>query len=501
MSRKLRNRLFTLHTWLGLHFSIFFFFLFLTGSLLVVGNELESIPRSAVWTTAAKADRTASFGTIYDGIKDAYPESDIQVITKRPTPWFVDRSTGHTGWGEQIDFWTDPKTGAVVETTRRPGFQTILREFHVKLLSGQHIIYVAVTATSIVLLYQIVSGLITYRRFWKGFFRWPNSASGLRPWAGGMHRLTAIWATPLLLLSAATAFFFLLHETVLDGTRPKPQPPTPRETALPAGFTAATLDMAEARAREAFPGFEPQALALPGKKSESFKFSGYLPGVPHIRGFSTVVIDPETLGILGAFTPNDSTGMARWRPMVDELHYGFWGGAFSRALWLVFGLVATGIAFTGAVIFAARLAPEDPRRGFLGRIWRGLGIFRWAYVLLLIGVLLGGYVNLGPPSYRTTRVFPEDAPNAVARLLLKEPLRRSTPIDVELRVGEPGISAAQIEINGEASGPIDLNPGKGAAWARFRLDPPDKEIDVVAHLIKPDGSERSVTFRLGRPIW
>ena len=73
MSRKLRNCLFTLHTWLGLHFSIFFFFLFLTGSLLVVGVELESIGRPAVWTTVAKEDRTASFGTIYNGIKKHLP--------------------------------------------------------------------------------------------------------------------------------------------------------------------------------------------------------------------------------------------------------------------------------------------------------------------------------------------------------------------------------------------------------------------------------------------
>ena len=37
MNRKIRNSLFKFHTWLGLHLSLFFTFMFLTGSLLVVG--------------------------------------------------------------------------------------------------------------------------------------------------------------------------------------------------------------------------------------------------------------------------------------------------------------------------------------------------------------------------------------------------------------------------------------------------------------------------------
>lgn len=501
MNRKLRNRLFTLHTWLGLHFSIFFFFLFLTGSLLSVGAELDTVGHPAIWSGTAKKERTANFSTIYEGIKTAYPESQIYVINKRPAPWFANRSYGNTASGEQAIFWTDPKTGAVVDVTGNTTFQKVTRELHVSLITGKKIVLLAVSATSIVLMFQLVSGLITYRRFWKGFLRWPDTSNGFRSWTGSAHRLTAIWATPLLLIIAVTSVYFLLWELGLDGTNPEAQPPVARESRLPADFTPILLDQAEARARTAVPGFEPVDVYLPNNRMGGLTFAGYRSDIPNIRGASRVVVDPVTFEILGSFTPDDSTGFARWRPMIDKLHYGFWGGAFSKILWLVLGLVATGVAFTGALIFAARIAPDAAQYGPLRRIWRGLGIFRWAYVLLLVGIVLAGYLRFGPDSFRTARVFPTDAAGSVAQLLLHEPLRRDTPIDVELQISEADISAARIEINGGTSQPINLVSGGDATWAQFQFAPVDTVNEVIARLKKPDGSERTVLFRLGRPVW
>lgn len=501
MNRKLRNRLFTLHTWLGLHFSIFFFFLFLTGSLLVVGIELEAIGRPATWTTTAEEDRTASFGTIYDGIKETHPESQIRTIIKRPSRWLADQTYGRTGWGEQVIFWTEPKTGAVVDVTGVFGFRELVREFHVALMTGRQIAFLAICATSVVLLFQIISGLITYRRFWKGFFRWPRKSGGGRSWTGGAHRLTAVWTFPFLIISAVTAFYFLLGDLGFTGTTPEAKPPIARDSRLSVDFGTSTLDQVEARARAALPGFEPQTLTLPGRRVESYTINGYLPGVSDIRGYSSVVVDPKTFEILGAFTPDDSTSFARWRPMVDKLHYGFWGGAFSMVLWFALGLAATGVAFTGALIFAARMVPDAAQYHPIRRIWRGLGIFRWAYLLLLVGIVLAGYLRFGPASYPTTRVYPTDAAYSVAHLLLQEPLRRKTPVNLELRVSEPEISAARIEIKGETDQQISLTPREGVTSAHFQLTPTDTANNVITHLKKPDGSEQTITFRLGRPVW
>ncbi len=501
MNRKIRNSLFKLHTWLGLHLSLFFAFMFLTGTLLVAAIELESIGRTAIWTTAPKEERTASFGTIYDGIKDAHPESRIFIIHKQPSPWFVDRTAAHTGWGEKVSFWTDPATGAVVDETRPVGFRSILRDLHDTFLTGQRVVFMLVCATSIILLFQIISGLITYRRFWKGFFRWPSRADGLRSWAGSTHRLTAVWTVPLLIITAVTSFYFLLGSLGLEGTRPHPNPPVPRDVALPANLDAALIDQAEARAREALPGFEPFLVFLPDKKTDSLNFSGDLDGHSGFFGTGTVFIDPVTLEVLGAFTPDDTGGLTYLKPLMDMLHFGTWGGGFSMALWIVLGLIASGLAFTGALIFAARIAPDATQYGPLRRIWRGMGWTRWGYLLLLVGILFTAYYRFGPDSHDRTRAFAIDAPPSVARLVMDTPLRRGTDLEVQLRIGEPDVQAAVIEINGDEAQSVDFTQTGGRAIASFQLSPSEAENTIIARLQKSDGEEKSVTFRLGAPIW
>ncbi|NOD49798.1 MULTISPECIES: PepSY domain-containing protein [unclassified Ruegeria] len=501
MNRKIRNSLFKIHTWMGLHLSLFFVFMFLTGTLLVAGFELESVGRPNIWTTAAKEDRTASFGMMYDGIKEAHPESGVFVMIKRPAPWFADRTFGRTGWGENVSFWTDPATGAVVGETRPNGFRDILRDLHDTFLTENRIIFILVSATSIPLLFQIISGLITYRRFWKGFFRWPSSAGGLRPWAGSAHRLTAIWSAPVVILIAVTSFYFLLGGLGFDGTYPEPKPPVTRDTALPANFGPALIDQAAARARDALPGFEPTVMLVPDKKTGSLGFSGPLNGVPEFFGTGNVSIDPVTLEVLGAFTPGEIGGLAYLKSLMDALHFGTWGGVASMALWIVFGLVLTGVAFTGALIFAARLAPEAAQYGPIRRIWRGIGWTRWAYLLLLAGILLTAFTRFGPGSHDKTRAFPVDAPVSVARLIMQAPLRRDTPLDVELRIGDPDVSAARVEINDGEVQQIDVTSNGKRASAHFQMTPSDAENTIIARLQNPDGTENTVTFRLGRPLW
>jgi len=501
MNRTFRNWLFSLHTRLGLHLSIFFTFMFLTGTVLVIGIEVESIARPEIWTTIAKEDRTASFAEIHDGIKTAHPESAVFVIEKYPAPWFADRTFGRTGWGENISFWTDPATGAVVYETRDGGFRDILRDLHDTFLTTKRPIFILISATSVLLLYQIVSGLITYRRFWKGFFRWPRRAGGFRSWAGATHRLTALWAAPLLILIAITSFYFMLGGLGIEGTTPKPQPAAARDTALPAGFSSGTIEQAEASALAAMPGLEPLVMVLPGDPSGAIEFAGPLTGFAEMIGWGSVSVDPVTFEILGAFTPNDAGGFARWKTLMNTLHYGTWGGALSLGLWVLSGLVATGVALTGALIFAARLAPEAAQYGPLRRIWRGLGLSRWIYLLIVLGILLTAYQRFGPGSYPRAGVFPTDAPAEVAYLILPAPLRRDTPLDVEMLVGEPGITAASIATDGGAEQPVELVRNGEKAQAFFRITPNDTANRITARLTKSDGTEKTITFRLGQPIW
>ncbi|WP_256364031.1 PepSY domain-containing protein [Ruegeria sp. 6PALISEP08] len=501
MNRKIRNSLFKIHTWMGLHLSLFFVFMFLTGTLLVAGFELESVGRPNIWTMMAKEDRTASFGMIYEGVKETHPQSRPFVIVKRSTPWFVDQTFGDTGWGEAVTFWTDPVTGGIVEETRNLGFRNILRDLHDTLLTEKRVVFILVSATSVFLLGQIISGFVTYRRFWKGFFRWPNRSNGLRSWAGGVHRLTALWSAPVMILIALTSLYFMLGGLGMNGTTPELPSSSPRDSALPSGFGPEMIDTAEARAHAALPGFDPVVMLIPGSKADSLVFIGHVEGVAEFRGMSSVALDPATLEVLGVMTPDGLGGLAKWKDLMNMLHFGTWAGAFSMALWIVFGLIATGVAVTGAMIFSARLRPDAARHGPFRRIWRGMGWTRWIYLLLLAGMLFTAYHRFNPGAYDATRAYPVNADGSVARLILRAPLRHETPLDVEMRIGAPDVVAVSIEIDSGPARSVELTRHDAKATAYFQLTPAETQNEITANLKKSDGKEEAVIFRLGHPIW
>lgn len=501
MNRRIRNALFQIHTWMGLQLSLFFAFMFLTGTLLVAGFELESIGRPAIWTTIAKEDRTASFGMIYEGVKEAHPQSRPFVIVKRSTPWFVDQVYGNTGWGEAVTFWTDPATGEVVEETRNLGFRNILRDLHDTLLTEKRTMFVLVSSTSVLLLGQIISGLVTYRRFWKGFFRWPSRSNGIRSWAGGAHRLTAVWSAPVVILIALTSFYFMLGGLGMSGTTPELPPSSHRDSALPTGFGPEMINIAEARAQAALSGFDPVVMLIPGSKADSLVFIGHVEGIAEFRGMSSVALDPATLEVLGVLTPNGLGGLAKWKELMNMLHFGTWGGAFSMALWIVFGFVATGVAVTGAMIFSARLRPDAAHYGPFRRIWRGMGWTRWVYLLLLAGMLFTAYHRFNPGAYDATRAHPINAGGSVARLIFRAPLRHETPLDVEMRIGEPDVVTVSIEIDNGPAQSAKLIQNDAKATAYFQMTPAETQNEITANLIKSDGEEKTVVFRLGHPIW
>ena len=186
---------------------------------------------------------------------------------------------------------------------------------------------------------------------------------------------------------------------------------------------------------------------------------------------------------------------------MELLHYGVWGGAFSMILWILLGLVATGLAFSGSLIYAARLAPAASGGSSFGRIWRGMGLLRWVYVLLLMGTLFVVSWRVNPDSYFPSRVHPVDAKGTVAQLVLHQRLRRDTPIEIELQIGAPDVSTALVEVNGTAAQSVDLNRDGDKALGHFKFEPRESENEVIAYLKKADGTEQQITFRMGSPIW
>ena len=253
------------------------------------------------------------------------------------------------------------------------------------------------SALSVPLLLFIVTGLITYRRFWRGFFRAPPRHQGSRAFWGGAHRLLALWALPFLCVVGITGFYYFIGYLGVVPYRPvEITPPAPRAAQFPPGFDGTALDLAHDAAQNAMPGITFTLIEMPSWPGDGIHFYGadgtFLSG----EEANVVVVDPTNLVVIGQRRVADMPVAARVSEAINMLHYGLWGGMVSEILWLIFGAMATGLSFAGAMIYASRTGgAEHSDHTAMSRIWQGMSILKWTLPLFAIVVIIIGVIRLG----------------------------------------------------------------------------------------------------------
>lgn len=109
-----------------------------------------------------------------------------------------------------------------------------------------------------------------------------------------------------------------------------------------------------------------------------------------------VWIDPASAQVLLTTDGRDMGFHQRVGEMADPLHFGNFGGYWTKIPWFLFGLAMTGLAVSGAAIYSLRIARERQAeirlsRSFAG-MWRGMGHWRW----LSVALIMVGFIFLAP---------------------------------------------------------------------------------------------------------
>ncbi|MEV8467214.1 PepSY-associated TM helix domain-containing protein [Fluviibacterium sp. DFM31] len=500
LSRTFRTTVFKLHAWIGLNLSILMFLVLLSGSLLLYGVEIEAVLLPQMQADSTAPQTPASVGQIFASVRDAYPDVQINSITPRGGGFLADTTFAVTRWGQQINVWTDPITAEVIGTTKVNGLRSFLHAFHVSFLMKMKLGDLAVLSFSIILFGMVVTGLITYRRFWKGFFRAPAGEVGSRGWWGGVHRLIALWTAPFLIVATVSASYFLLGHFGIRPAALNPAPTMERETVLPPGLDGEMLDQVAAVASEAVGGMDITRLRMPGTKKQRFEIEGVTRHAAFEGGTALVLIDPSNLKVLGAYPASEATPGRKLARILQSLHYGTWAEGISRPLWLVFGLASSALALSGVLVFSARVAPrpqEAPKGPALRRAWRGMRPLKWLILVGLIG-------TVGLYTYRFTEVFAPDwtrvysrVPKSDGELRISGPPQAGEPLSLRLRLNGKTAPAAQVTFDGK---PVDstLRPNDKGALLLATVTATEGRNRVS--VILPDRPDAPLVWVIGRPI-
>jgi uncharacterized iron-regulated membrane protein len=357
---KQRPLAFVLHSLIGLNVSLFLAFVCLTGSIATISHEIEWLLLPKV---RASADVTApDHGAMWDAVRAAYPQGWLRELSS----YDRDNDRGFA-WraglvlpdGEEMGVLIDPATARITGEQRGVSLHDFMRGLHYYLFAPGDWGFYLVTALGFVLAASLVTGLLVYKRFWAGFWRWPRFDRDVRTWAGDVHRLVALWSLWFVALMVVTTLWYLAERAGVQLETPPPVASATSNRVQPDGATVARW---VATAQEAMPGLAVTAIQLPYAAGDPVTVQGQWQAWLVRERSNAAFIAPDTGALLGTRVAHMMPLGERWVHTADPLHFGDFAGLASKLVWLVFGLALAGLCLTGAIIHGRRLASAARRQ-------------------------------------------------------------------------------------------------------------------------------------------
>ena len=419
--RTASNIAFLVHSATGLWLTILLAVVMVSGTITVLFAEIDWLiyPELRV----APSETRVNSGSLYDAVVAAYPEGGVNSLeTAAMTERRAASALVVVPGGGFRSVWIDPYSGAVTGDTPFITFGRFINVLHTDLflpVIGRYF----VNFFGVLLLISIVTGLITYKKFWRGFLRRPRFHRDARTWLGDLHRLVALWSLWFLLIIGLTGTWWFYQDPLVeplgapDMVTERPAPPTLAIAELDAlgPETPEPRSGAEivAAVQAAYPDMRVTRLLPPANAAMPFMVQGDRGEVLIIGGANTVYVNPYTAEIMGARLAEDWTVSQRVDAAMHPLHYGNWakGGApdlVVKLIWFLGGAVISFLAVSGLLIYLKRtrhaagtlLAGTKLAAG-LRRIWNWIkpwggpmGALKYFNLLGVAGMVVGAFVVL-----------------------------------------------------------------------------------------------------------
>ena len=368
MSKKSRSKLwFLVHSWLALPIWFFVLIVCVTGTLAVVSQEIVWLANPQMRASQPSDDAPRlSYDQILAAIKQAEPQTLVQSINRPDESHFaLDVEVSYPD-GRSLTVYVNPYTGVIQGTAPAFDFKAFTRALHgwwlVPFTNGYSWGWYLVSLLGVPMLVSLITGLVVYKRFWKGFLR-PTLRirHGARIFWGDFHRLSGIWSIWFIAVISITGTWFLIQAILSDN-----QITISSEAVVPViardkvplsapGVPPPTIALDDAIniASQRIPGFDVSFVGLPSNAYSHLSIGG--------RGwyplmFQTADINPYNGEIAATHLLSDRSGLEFVTESMRPLHTGDFGGIWIKLVWFFFGLLLSMMVLSGLLIWSKRTA-------------------------------------------------------------------------------------------------------------------------------------------------
>ena len=389
-----------IHSFLGLWCSIILFVIFLTGTLSVLGTEIDWLFTKEMRVSSEGREKL-ELPLVFDAAQAAKPGRPLVRVYRHDESWIADQVGYLTLEGKTRQIWVDPYSGEVTGETSTQRFAETIGAFHSHFFIPTKIGIMTVSVFSLALTGSLIAGILLLPRFWKSFVIRPRFRSNARALSSDIHRLVGAWSIPFLALITLSALYYFAETLKLAAPRYDIGSGTQRrDLHLREDFSGDHLAGLIAQAHSVYPELKIKTIILPRNQFQPIRIDGDMSATLVRERANAVYFHPETLEMRLSHKGEDLSVHQRISEAVDPLHWGYWGGLWSKIVWFFFGLLAMSLPALGAIIFAKRMGVR--RSKLEGRelsgwrvYWDGLGPAKWAsFALVGVALLLMMYTLL-----------------------------------------------------------------------------------------------------------
>ncbi|CBN56577.1 MULTISPECIES: PepSY-associated TM helix domain-containing protein [Kamptonema] len=346
---KVRKLILTIHGSIGIAIGLLLTVISLTGSAIVFHQELDRAINPSLMRVVPQGN-LASLDETIAPVQAAYPNFPLQSIRFPQTPNGSYQVTIKTPDGESLDTFVNPYTAKILGSRKwERSLMGFLYQLHYKLAFGQ-VGTAIVGATGLLFVLIVITGTMLWtgwRKLKSGFT--VRTTAPLPLLSYDIHQVGGILSSTFLLILAVTgvmlSYFVLLF--ALN------QPP-PVAKVLPPAKQPVALSELLRKADAAMPDGKTTYVVFDEHQPEKITVSKQLPHELIRFAMSSVELNRYSGKVLNVNRVVEPPPMFKFMIAIGTLHFGLFGGIYTRIFYVFIGLIPSVLLITGLVNWRRR---------------------------------------------------------------------------------------------------------------------------------------------------
>lgn len=348
----MNNSLLKYHSWTGLIAGLFLIVMGISGSILVFQYDIEDF----LWKDYVQVEdyNGLDIDKGFQTVQDTYGQWDIRLMHFQEEQALIFNLRKPT---ERLFVFVHPSSGEIIkELNELTTFTRWLLKFHYSFQAGPAG-RILVLIVGVLFFISLMTGILVYRKSIVKvlLFRTRITNINTRTFYSSLHRIIGVWALLLNLVLVVTGT--VLAWTVAEaGLNPPPAPQTPAVT-TPISTSLKTLDRTE-------PDFTPTYIRLPATEQGHVVIYGIYEGDPfYFSEFGNYfLIDYRSGEVVSGVKITEAALPTKLADTLIPLHFGQYGGIWSKLLYAVVGLSGPFLSVSGFVIWYERKKRSKKKR-------------------------------------------------------------------------------------------------------------------------------------------